>query len=256
MPSKRKDSISRSERAKVPAGKGTRNRATSRKPQPDVQPEAVTWAGFEPEVVSIADLRPHPRNYRAHPADQIEHLVRSINEHGLYRNVVISRDGTILAGHGVVDAVRKIGHETIPVIRLDIDHDSTEALKVLTGDNEIDHLGEVDDRALTELLKDIKSADELLGTGYDEAMLASLCFVTRPASEVATIDEANEWAGMPECEDGDNKPKLHSKVVVNFQREGDRKEFARLLGVKVTGKTDTMWWPPIERNDLQSVRFE
>jgi ParB-like chromosome segregation protein Spo0J len=139
-----------------------------------------------PELVPLGKLRPHPRNYRAHPEDQIEHLAESIRANGLYRNIVAAKDGTILAGHGVVLAATALGMASVPVVRLPIDPDSPQALKVLTGDNEIEHLAEQDDRLLTELLKEISQVDTagLLGTGYDAAMLANLEFVKRTGIEI------------------------------------------------------------------------
>src|SRR5437764_115147 len=132
----------------------------------------------ETESVAVSSLRPHPRNYREHPDDQIEHLAASLKEHGFYRNVVIAQDGTILAGHGVIEAAKRLGLETARVVRLPIEADSPAALKVLTGDNEIEHLAEQDDRLLSELLREIAQDDPLalLGTGYDEAMLANLVY--------------------------------------------------------------------------------
>lgn len=145
---------------------------------------------FETEMVKLADLKPHPQNYQTHPQEQIEHLKASIAEHGMYRNVVIARENTILAGHGVVLAATQLGMKEVSAVRLDIDPDDPRALKVLTGDNEIEQLADVDDRALTEILKQINDEDALLGTGYDEKMLAALVYVTRPASEIADFDAA------------------------------------------------------------------
>ena len=162
---------------------------TKAPPKANVRGEKATVGSITPTVeqIPIADLKPHPRNYRQHPADQIEHIKASITDHGLYRNVVIARDGTILAGHGVVLASREMGLKTVPVIRVDLDPDDPKAIKILTGDNGISHLGEVDDRLLTELLKGLQeTAGGLLGTGYDDAMLANLIFVTRPQSVPST----------------------------------------------------------------------
>ncbi len=126
------------------------------------------------EDVSLDTLKSHPRNYRAHPDDEIEHLMESIRSNGVYRNVVIAQDGTILAGHGVVTAARRLGLETLPVYRTSYGPDDLRAIKLLVSDNEISHLAMSDDRALTELLRELKEADiDLLGTGYDDMMLAS-----------------------------------------------------------------------------------
>jgi ParB-like chromosome segregation protein Spo0J len=72
---------------------------------------------FTPEDVALDDLKPHPRNYQQHPDDELAHIMESIKTHGFYRNVVIARDGTILAGHGVTQAARKLGYTHVPVIR-------------------------------------------------------------------------------------------------------------------------------------------
>jgi len=94
--------------------------------------------------VPVASLKPHPVNYRKHPEDQLRHIERSVKEHGFYRNVVVARDGTILAGHGVVLAAKRLKRDKVPVIRLPLAADDLRALKVLTSDNEISRLAEVD----------------------------------------------------------------------------------------------------------------
>lgn len=217
-----------------------------------IDTDAVDYE-YVTEVVDIGSLRPHPRNYQGHPKDQLDHIKASIEQHGLYRNVVISSDGYILAGHGVTQALRELGRKRVVVKRLPYAYDSPEAVKVLTADNEISHLAERDDRLLTELLKEVKDLDPkgLLGTGYDEPMLANLVMVTRPANEIKDHNEAAEWVGMPEY---DLEPDT-IKIVVNFENEDDRQDFARTLGVSLTEKTRSMWWPPKDRQDTGSLLF-
>ena len=153
------------------------------------------------ETIKLSDLKEHPRNYKTHPEDQLQHIISSIEEHGFYRNIVIAKDNTILAGHGVFQACQLMNKEEVPVIRLNIDHDSTQALKVLTSDNEIQNLAKVDDRELSEILKDILDEDlDLAGTGFDQEQLSALIYTTRPSTEVADIDEAKEWVGMVDFE--------------------------------------------------------
>jgi hypothetical protein len=229
----------------TPAKKATPRKSTTKKDET-----------LKIEMVPINELMDHPRNYRTHPDDQLEHIKQSLQDNGFYRNVVIAKDGTILAGHGVRMAARHLGIEEIPVIRLDIEPDSPAALKILTGDNEIANLGERDDRMLTEMLKEINMAESnvngLLGTGFDEMMLANLVFVTRPASEVADFDEAAHWAGMPDYEEAEEA----IKITVSFDSLEDRANFAEVLGLALTEKTKSVWWPPRSRDDVASVRFE
>jgi len=208
------------------------------------------------EMVPLDSLRPHPKNYRKHPEDQLEHLAQSIREHGFYRNVVVAQDGTVLAGHGVVEASHKLGLEEIPVTRIALDADSPRALKILAGDNTVSNLADDDDRALAEILRTLNEEDSLLGTGFDQQMLANFLMITRPASEIQDMDTAAAWVGMPEFEAAE----LDIFAKVRFLTEEDRKEFLVRLEipegkVEQRGSGYSFWWPFRERNDLSSLQF-
>ena len=209
------------------------------------------------ETVPINNLKPHPQNYKEHPENQLDHIIKSINEHGFYRNVVIAKDDTILAGHGVVMACIKMGKKEIPCIRLDIESDSTQALKVLTSDNEITNLAQVDDRQLSEILKEILDTDfDLIGTGFNEEQLSALVYTTRPATEIETFDEATEWVGMVDYDNQVND----IKVMVHFDSEKDRDTFMDLLGNPYVNykmkNTWKIWYPERKNEDPKSIKFE
>lgn len=215
--------------------------------------------GFATRWVKVSGLSFHPRNYRDHPADQLAHLVASIKDNRLYRNVVTARGGVVLVGQGVVEAARLMERERMPVVELDVEPDDPRALKIMAADNEISRLAAVDDRALTELLKEImgETPEALQGTGFDTAQLAALVMTTRPSSEIRNKNEAAEWLGMPEYDEGEgNLPRL----VISFPDEASRKRFCHEQQIKVDKKADrTAWstrWPFTERLDTSSVRFE
>ena len=214
------------------------------------------------ENALLDKLKPHPRNYQAHPEDQVAHLVASIREHGFYKNVVVAQDNTILAGHGAVRAAQEAGLSEIPIVRLNIAPNSPQALKLLAGDNEIGKMADRDDRALTELLKEIGADDfdYLLGSGFDEQMLAAMAMVTRPASEIPDFNAAAEWAsgGMPECDPGE----LRFRLVVQFESEAEREAFVAKCDIAVKSswnqgqgdqQTWSAWWPPRTKEDTSSV---
>lgn len=211
------------------------------------------------EQIAISHLKEHPQNYKSHPEDQIAHLKQSIAAYGLYRNIVIAKDNTILAGHGVVEAAKQSGRSFVTAVRLNIDPLSPEALKMLVGDNEISLLANRDDRRLTDLLREINDSSEtkLVGTGFDEKMLMGLLMVTRPASEIQDHNAAAEWVGgdLPEYDEG----KVFPQLVISFDNEEDRDEFIQQTGVVVTRKGKMNWstsWPFREQIDASSVRFE
>lgn len=226
-----------------------------RKRQPAVPKRAT-------EVIEISKLTDHPDNYRGHSQDQLDHIKSSIRANGVYRNVIIAKDNVILGGHGVVQAARQMKLRKIQVIRLPWKSTDPRSLKVLTGDNEISRLAGVDDRALTNLLKKIKESEgvDLMGTGFDEQMLAALVMVTRTSDEIEDFDAAAEWTGMPEHDPGNKAYRL----IIQFRNEDDRLSFMKhadidsdnLKAYTRGGQHWSTWWPPKERNDLASVRFE
>jgi len=185
------------------------------------------------ELAELDSLKPHPRNYREHPDIQREHLRASIQEHGVYRNVVVAEDGTILAGHGVVESAREAGLTQVPVVRLPFPADDPRALKVLVADNELTRLAASDDRLLADLLKEMRDADlaSLLGTGWDDLSLAVLL------GEGIT-DPSQAWAGLPEYESEDRQSAF--RCVVHFRTLEDVAGFFELIDREQSAQ---VWWP-------------
>ena len=132
---------------------------------------------FEVEMKSPRALAPHPENYREHPPNQIREIQASIRQHGIYKNIVVARDYTILAGHGVVEAVSQMDEiDQVPVYVLNADPDSAAAKKVIIADNETPKQAKDDEEQLADLLRQIYATEEssgggLEGTGFDEDMM-------------------------------------------------------------------------------------
>jgi ParB-like chromosome segregation protein Spo0J len=208
---------------------------------------------FQAVMTDPKILKHHPRNYQQHPELQLRHIIKSIETHGFYRNVVTAKDNTILAGHGVIEAALRMGITQVPVIKMDIDADDPRALKLLTGDNEIGNLAVVNDRMLTELLKEVMGTEnlDLTGTGFDADQLSNLLMVTRPAKEIQSKNEAAEWLGMPDWE----LEPAALRLIVSFANEEDRQEFAKKLGYDFTTKTKSVWYPDRGRDDTSSIEF-
>jgi ParB-like chromosome segregation protein Spo0J len=113
------------------------------------------------------ELLAHPQNYRAHPAEQIEEIAKSLRALGQYRNVVARPDGTLLAGHGVVEAARKVGMKTVAVHIFEGTAEQEHLLMV--ADNELSRKAVDDEHALHGLLKQLQQEwGDLGGTGWDD----------------------------------------------------------------------------------------
>lgn len=96
----------------------------------------------------ITSLRPYARNARTHSKKQIQQIAVSISRFGFTNPVLVSDNGQIIAGHGRVEAAKRLGWSTVPTLALS-------------------HLSEAERRAY--VLADNKLA---LNAGWDKEMLA------------------------------------------------------------------------------------
>ncbi len=88
-------------------------------------------------------------------------------------------------------------------------------------------------------------------------MLANLVFVTRPESEIASLQQAEHWVGLPEYESQD----AATKVVIMCDTEADRDALLEQLGVAVISQKNRGTWSfrwPLreEAGDPSAVRFD
>jgi DNA modification methylase len=70
------------------------------------------------EPMPVASLRPHPGNARTHSKKQVRQIAGSIRQFGFTNPVLIGEDGSIIAGHGRVEAAKLLGLESVPTVRL------------------------------------------------------------------------------------------------------------------------------------------
>jgi DNA modification methylase len=127
------------------------------------------------QMVALADIAPHPRNYNRHPAAQVRKLAQSLRKFGQVRSVVVWRS-TILAGHGVVEAAKSLNWQHIRADVLPDDYPEHLALAYVAADNELARQGDPDMAQLAAILEEVKDVDaELLeAVGYSDAEFAAL----------------------------------------------------------------------------------
>ena len=72
------------------------------------------------EVLKIKDLKPYKKNAKKHPKKQIERIANSIESFGMCDPVGIwGKDNIIIEGHGRLEALKQLGYDEVPCIRLD-----------------------------------------------------------------------------------------------------------------------------------------
>jgi site-specific DNA-methyltransferase (adenine-specific) len=147
----------------------------------------------EQKEVAVADLHAHPDNPNRGSVDD---LAVSLEEFGQFRSIVGLPDGTILAGHHLVEAAKRIGLKTV---RVDIiDTDDKTARKIMLADNRLADLGLGPNLDL--LLKNLEQlGEDISGTGFDEDYVRMLEeAVSGPPNLDDLADEADETPSKPE----------------------------------------------------------
>lgn len=119
-----------------------------------------------PTLTPITNLHPHPDNARQGNVDLI---AQSLATHGQYQPVIINQDNTILAGHHVVKAARKLGWTQIATVQ--IHTTEQQARRILLADNRTADLATYDETTLISILDTLPNLDD---TGFGKSDLTEL----------------------------------------------------------------------------------
>ena len=125
-------------------------------------------------IRSVSSLIPYARNARTHSDAQVAQLAASIREFGFTSPVVIDEDGGILAGHGRVMALRKLGVEEVPCIEAAGLTQAQRRAYVLADNKLALNAGWDEDLLRVELEELTGLGFDLDLTGFDEAELGGL----------------------------------------------------------------------------------
>jgi DNA modification methylase len=158
--------------------------------------------GRQLESWPVERLRPYERNPRTHSPSQIQKIVQSLDEFGWTNPILADADGTVIAGHGRLEAAKAMGRAEVPVIVLTGLTDAQRRAYVI-ADNRLALEAGWDSVLLAGELEVLRIEDFDLGLlGFDPAEIAKL--LAPPHSDVDAeprIDEADalreKWATAP-----------------------------------------------------------
>lgn len=152
----------------------------------------MTTTGLRIEHLAPGDLKPWARNARKHSRKQLRQIANSIREFGFTSPVLIDEVGTILAGHGRVEAAKLIAMATVPCVR--IEHMTATQKRAYTlADNKLALNATWDEELLAEELAALASIDtgfDLGITGFDIAEVDSLLSLDKPEEDLDPRDDA------------------------------------------------------------------
>ena len=129
----------------------------------------------EVEELPIGDLIPYINNAKTHPEKQIEMIASSIREFGFNAPILIDGENGIIAGHGRLEAAKKLNLESVPVVRLDHMSEAQKKAYIL-ADNRLGEVGGTEwDLDLVSLeLEGLKELDfdiDLTGFSLDDILV-------------------------------------------------------------------------------------
>ena len=133
----------------------------------------------------ISDLIPYANNAREHSEEQVLQIASSIKEFGFNNPVLIDKDNGIIAGHGRLEAAKKLGMTEVPTIRLEHLTDTQKKAFIL-ADNRIAINSTWDTDLLSLELTDIKDDFDLNMLGFNDDEINVL---TNPIEELDYEEE-------------------------------------------------------------------
>ena len=142
------------------------------------------------EKVQLGLLKPLEENVRNHSEAQIKEMIRSLNQFGQTRPMVVDEQGNILVGNGLYMALKERGDSEADVYRITGLSDTQKKKLVLT-DNKVYSLGTDNYAVIDDFLKDITiDAGDFDIAGFDEDMLKSIA----ADIEAGLVDDEDDFA--------------------------------------------------------------
>ena len=115
------------------------------------------------------DLTQHPNNARTHSKKQLKLIAKSIQAFGFLNPVLIDRNGTIVAGHGRVEAAKLLGLDQVPTIGLE-NLSKDQIRQYMLADNKLAELADWDREMLAiefQHLYTLEDVFDIAVTGFE-----------------------------------------------------------------------------------------
>jgi len=121
--------------------------------------------------VALSLLKTPEKNTRIHPEKQIQEIRRSLQKWGQYKNIVIDENNLILAGNGLVQAMREEGIKKARAVIL-YGLSENEKKKLMMADNKTAGLGIDNLTNIEELITELAGDFDI--PGFDDDVLNSI----------------------------------------------------------------------------------
>jgi DNA modification methylase len=145
------------------------------------------------QLIAIENLKANPRNARTHSKRQIKLIAESLKAFGFVNPVLIDENGMIIAGHGRVEAAKRLGMTHVPALHIDHLTDDEKRAYVL-ADNQLAARAGWDDEILAielQHLTEVAVDFDVTVTGFEMPVIDLIIEKSRapkPEDEIQAID--------------------------------------------------------------------
>ena len=121
------------------------------------------------EIVPISSLTPDPLNARKHNKRNLDAIKASLSKFGQRKPIVVTHEGTVIAGNGTLEAAISLGWDDISIARSPEDWDENTVRAYALADNQTGALAEWEDEILNTALEDLTSEGwDINELGFDQ----------------------------------------------------------------------------------------
>ena len=174
----------------------------------------IQWPADKVEKRKVKDLVPYANNARTHSKEQIDQIVRSIEEWGWTVPVLVDEDGGLIAGHGRILAAKKLKIDEVPVV---VARGWSEAQKraYVLADNKLTENGTWDNDLLQAEIGALKDLNfDISLTGFSLGELEPLLGMTTSGIETPPVSKYREQYGVIVlCNDEAHQQRVYEELA-------------------------------------------
>jgi hypothetical protein len=192
----------------------------------------------ERKDINIDLLKTPEKNTRIHPERQINEIRRALRKWGQYKNIVVDENYFVLAGNGLVDAMRTEGIKKVSAMIL-YDLTENEKKKLMMADNKTAGLGIDNLNNIEQIIHDLAGDFDI--PGFDDEVLNSINAASEEISlaledygkatkENLAVIEAHTGANDKEDESGEE---AETAIAPEVQVDGRQSVICPKCGAEV-----------------------
>lgn len=145
-------------------------------------------------------LIPYVNNARTHDESQITQIASSIQEFGFTNPVLIDKENTIIAGHGRLEAAKKLGMKEVPTICLDYLTEAQKKAYILADNRLAENAGWDMDLVSVDLNELLDMDFDIDLTGFDKTDILTADFEPVDIDQQGKLDQLDPlYVICPSC---------------------------------------------------------